>query len=185
MNRGGEWIGVESKSMQVSAVWGARANKRCPMGRSHKVAARVLGPYQHRRGWRLVLIDREGAREYVYYRERADADADRAKHARRCEVRNGTRRGWVYFVRPEGPDVYVKIGVARDIDRRMPELQLAWPVRLIVIGKQWSDDAVALERDLHRRFAHLHVRGEWHRLTGDLAAYIAGLPEPSATVPPC
>jgi len=67
--------------------------------------------------------------------------------------------GFVYLIRSEkgGP---VKIGWARDPDKRCSDLQTAHPYRLAVIAR--FPGSLKLERELHERFAAVRIPGgEW------------------------
>lgn len=65
----------------------------------------------------------------------------------------------VYFIRAgEGP---VKIGVARDPERRRRELQTGHPAPLRVIAAVPGDERV--ERYFHRLLAEDHLHGEWFK----------------------
>lgn len=77
----------------------------------------------------------------------------------------------VYFLRCEQ---YVKIGSGSDVQRRVSDHQISVPFKLEVLAV--IEGGVELEKELHRQFAHHWERGEWFRLDGDLAAYIACLP---------
>jgi hypothetical protein len=79
----------------------------------------------------------------------------------------------IYFVQTEsgGP---IKIGFAEDVGKRVADLQLAMPHRLVVLGVM--DGTRSNEQELHRRLHHIRVRGEWfqdchelRRLIGDHA----------------
>lgn len=77
-------------------------------------------------------------------------------------------KGEVYFIATE---TEVKIGVARDPIARMATLQIGSAATLRLLGSMFG--GADLERALHRRFAQYHIRGEWYRLEGALAAFIA------------
>ena len=72
---------------------------------------------------------------------------------------------------PDTPGVYfvavgaaVKIGCAKHLQSRLQDLQVGSPERLEVIGYRLTataPDARVLERQLHRQYADLRVRGEW------------------------
>lgn len=78
------------------------------------------------------------------------------------------------LLRPRGP---VKIGYASNVRRRLHCLQTAHVGRLRLLGKiHGSAQAMlALEAELHARFAHLRLRGEWFSDGDDLWAFIKGL----------
>lgn len=60
----------------------------------------------------------------------------------------------------------MKIGWTSDLVGRLETLQVGYPGRLVVL--RTVDGGVALEKQLHRRFAKLRVHGEWYRLTPDI-----------------
>lgn len=68
----------------------------------------------------------------------------------------------------------VKIGYAKDPEQRMRELQTGNPgeIKLLAIV---DHKGPAMERELHRQFAHLRIRGEWFKPGADLLEYIESL----------
>lgn len=72
----------------------------------------------------------------------------------------------------------VKIGCADNAVRRLGTLQVGSPTELVLRGVFHTDDAPQFEADLHARFAHLRVRGEWFRLHPDMDVVLAGLCSP-------
>jgi hypothetical protein len=77
--------------------------------------------------------------------------------------------GFVYVVRPAGADV-VKIGKAFDVAKRLASLQTGQSARLELLAE--LPGGHRLEAELHKRFAHLRVRGEWFRAEPELLAYV-------------
>lgn len=79
----------------------------------------------------------------------------------------------LYFIAMEGPEAFVKIGIASAASIRISNIQACcpYPLRLLKLVEGGWD----LEKSLHKRFAHLRVRGEWFRLTGDLEKLIEDL----------
>lgn len=77
----------------------------------------------------------------------------------------------VYFVR-YGDSDKIKIGTARNAAERIRSLQCASPVKIGTLAVVDGDKS--LEKAIHRRFAHLKVRGrgEWFTLAPDLQAFI-------------
>jgi len=71
----------------------------------------------------------------------------------------------------------VKIGCAVDIQRRINNLQTASPYKLSLVGVIM--EGAGQERTLHRRFAHLHMRGEWFYAGEELVDFILALGKPS------
>lgn len=68
--------------------------------------------------------------------------------------------GWVYFIQSVdgGP---VKIGYAKDVEKRLGHLQSGSPVILQVVLKIESDMPIRLEQELHQRYSRYRIRGEW------------------------
>ncbi len=80
--------------------------------------------------------------------------------------------GFVYFIRAgeAGP---VKIGFSRSVQTRLAALQTAHHERLVLVAKHMG--TIETERELHQRFTHLRLEGEWFRVEADLLAYIASI----------
>jgi hypothetical protein len=79
----------------------------------------------------------------------------------------------VYFIaRSDWPEdgEPVKIGIARDVDQRLRNLQTGSPEDLFLIGTMVGGKAA--ERDIHRRFHECHIRGEWFRMCPALREFI-------------
>ena len=72
----------------------------------------------------------------------------------------------VYFIQA---GEYVKIGITENLTRRLASLQHANPLPLVLIRAVEGD--TDREQAIHRRFAHLRVRGEWFHCTNDLLEY--------------
>lgn len=68
----------------------------------------------------------------------------------------------VYLIqaRPSGA---VKIGYSKDVYRRLPSLQTANAETLSIVGVLDLDQSG--ERELHKRFRHLRLSGEWFDAT--------------------
>lgn len=78
----------------------------------------------------------------------------------------------IYFVQTGVyDDDPVKIGMADSVSARLAQLQTGspWPLRLLGVVPGGAVE----ERDLHRRFAHLRLRGEWFEGAPELLAAIA------------
>lgn len=77
-----------------------------------------------------------------------------------------TPKAFVYFV---SDSCYIKIGVAKDPDARLREIQTGNPNDcdiLCLIPCTTEKSAYALEKALHRVYSHRHRRGEWYDLLG-------------------
>ncbi|WP_024693009.1 GIY-YIG nuclease family protein [Pseudomonas syringae] len=69
----------------------------------------------------------------------------------------------IYFF-IEDSNEQVKIGRAKDIERRKKGLQTGNPRKLLLLGWIRTDDDVRLEKEIHRHFSHLRGSGEWFTL---------------------
>lgn len=80
----------------------------------------------------------------------------------------------VYFIQcgDGGP---IKIGIAKAVNERLADLQVANPYELRLLGYVPTDDAEALEGRLHGQFYQLRIRGEWFRPEAVLLDFINGL----------
>ena len=80
----------------------------------------------------------------------------------------------VYFaaVRRHG-GVSVKIGFARDVKRRLQQLQVCLPSPLVLLA--WRPGGRGEEREEHEKWESLRERGEWFRLEGDLKVHMESL----------
>jgi hypothetical protein len=65
----------------------------------------------------------------------------------------------------------LKIGFTSDLNQRMTSLSATSPVPLTLLHS--TPGTMADERSWHRRFADYRLHGEWFRLQGELAAYLA------------
>lgn len=75
----------------------------------------------------------------------------------------------VYFI--EAANVaMVKIGIAKNVEKRLVDLQTASPVKLRIIAT--LPGGMKLEKELHRQFGHLRSHGEWFHLTDEILTYI-------------
>jgi hypothetical protein len=72
-------------------------------------------------------------------------------------VERGRKEGWVYFL-SDGSKL-IKIGWARDPDKRIRLLQTGTPKRLRIIGV--IPGTLLTESLIHKRFSHARVTGEW------------------------
>lgn len=68
----------------------------------------------------------------------------------------------VYFIGEENSGYCrIKIGVAKDIEKRRNNLQTGNPSAIRLIGWINTEETFELERRLHHHFAAARVRGEW------------------------
>lgn len=78
----------------------------------------------------------------------------------------------VYFIKRGN---HVKIGTSCRLNTRLSTLRTSTPHPLVLIGVIDGDTKV--ESAMHQRFAKYRVRGEWFKLEGALAKYVAKLPK--------
>lgn len=91
------------------------------------------------------------------------------------EALNRSRVHCVYFILNSENNA-IKIGRARDIEKRLRSLQTASPVELELLKTlqvESESQAQVLERELHCRFEHLRLKGEWFKAEPELLSYIA------------
>lgn len=68
----------------------------------------------------------------------------------------------VYFIGQDDNNGFsIKIGVARNIERRRGDLQTGNPVALELMGWICADDDFRMESRIHSHFANRRIRGEW------------------------
>jgi hypothetical protein len=82
-------------------------------------------------------------------------------------------KGYVYFMQAVdgGP---IKIGWAKDPEKRLAAHQVSSASELKLLGAMWGTQDV--ERKWHARFAHLRIRGEWFEGTEALLRAIDRAP---------
>lgn len=74
----------------------------------------------------------------------------------------------VYFIATRARPSLVKIGRARDIEKRMAELQTGCPYEMYILGSiacRSDMHATGIEGKLHRMLRHSRMRGEWFELS--------------------
>ncbi|MEH2217588.1 MAG: GIY-YIG nuclease family protein [Nostoc sp.] len=59
---------------------------------------------------------------------------------------------------------YYKIGIAKDVAKRMRELQTGDPVKHLFVSSSFFKDAPRFERRLHEAFTEYREEGEWFKL---------------------
>jgi hypothetical protein len=74
------------------------------------------------------------------------------------------RSGFIYLVENESTDL-CKIGYSKDVFRRVADMQVSNPIKIIILYRYFTIDAPKLESDLHKYYKLQHLRGEWFKLT--------------------
>lgn len=85
----------------------------------------------------------------------------------------------IYFIHAEAVNA-VKIGVAGDVRRRLCKMQSDSPCELTVLCTlEGGEDE---ERELHRQFRALRLRGEWFTYGETIREYVSQFPASDVTV---
>lgn len=71
---------------------------------------------------------------------------------------------FIYLLRIPEKGIY-KIGVAKNVERRLKQLQTGNPEPIILVSKFKSERAYKIESILHRRYSLNRIEGEWFYLT--------------------
>lgn len=119
--------------------------------------------YTYHRPTRIRLVAPEGTPEFAEeYRQAISGEVFRQARV-------------VYFIQARTIGL-VKIGLARDANSRMKELQIGCPDELVMLGWIEHPRPSAFEAALHRTFSKLRVRGEWYLPDPAILELIANAP---------
>jgi hypothetical protein len=79
--------------------------------------------------------------------------------------------GFIYFFKYDNQDIPIKIGRAKDIEKRKVQLQTSLPYDLVTIGYIETDDCFNLEKEIHSKLKSKRIRSdrEWFKITEDRA----------------
>lgn len=81
--------------------------------------------------------------------------------------------GYIYFMVCESPaGTPIKVGITRDIAKRIKNIRSGNPWPIILVGFYWVRDPDLEEATLHERFHQARVRGEWFDCIPELVAII-------------
>jgi len=87
------------------------------------------------------------------------------RHGRRLDW------GWIYVV--AAADIF-KIGVSRDVPRRVAQMQTASAQPLEIVAAEFYEQSVYLhEKDVHVALWDWRIRGEWYRITPESSAWVS------------
>ena len=84
--------------------------------------------------------------------------------------------GYVYLLRGQG---YYKIGLTKNVDRRIGEISPTVPFETEIVCIIATDDIHGTEAELHNKFADKRVKGEWFELADEDVNYISALSNPN------
>lgn len=137
--------------------------------RRKKWRVRLTSPMQNgkpkRRGW-YANTEAEATELLSVLRGKSDAGELSFEPS-------GTRTAHIYFIQPldGGP---IKIGSAVDVQARFLDIQSCSPSILKVCAVICDKD-LRFERELHKRFAHCRLHGEWFSPVSELLELIDDL----------
>ena len=80
---------------------------------------------------------------------------------------------FVYFIQCNGPKGPIKIGIARDVRKRIAHLRIANPYKLVALVA--VEAPITTESLLHGKFLKHRIRGEWFRPARPLLKFIEEL----------
>lgn len=78
----------------------------------------------------------------------------------------------VYFVEAVGTN-RIKIGITKNINSRLSSLECNSPYKLNLIYA--FPGYISKEKEIHKRFEHLRIKGEWFKYTNEVKQYILNL----------
>ena len=84
---------------------------------------------------------------------------------------------FVYFVLNRDSNA-IKIGMAKNLERRLKSLQTSSPAKLELIKSvqvSSQEEARELEKTLHKKFEDIQITGEWFSANAELGNYIESL----------
>ena len=111
------------------------------------------------RGLMLCAMQDEG--EINAYNEKRKIEFEEQLHADNDKPKKEKDKGYVYLFECGGK---YKIGLSRDVERRIRELDYR-PFRINLITKsRLLADPFSVERELHARYEYLRLTGEWFAL---------------------
>lgn len=72
---------------------------------------------------------------------------------------------YVYLLKT--PENIYKIGVTKDVDKRIKSLQTGSADKITLVDKFLSNYPFKIESTLHRKYNDSKIKGEWYHLTKD------------------
>lgn len=88
---------------------------------------------------------------------------------------NCSKPGLIYFISEEFGE-FIKIGITHDdVILRLKSIQTGNPRDLLILHSFWSEDARNKEKEIHKLFDDLNVKGEWFLKDKEIMDYITSL----------
>jgi hypothetical protein len=140
------------------------------MGRKSKGARLYLRPAR-KDGEPARWVIRDGTTEIGVGCGAGDRLQAEARLQEYLEGRQQKEPVYVYFITAAAQDFPIKIGLTANRFARFTALQTALPYEVEIIGF-WAVEDHSIERKIHKRFAHLRLRGEWFRRAPELLEFI-------------
>lgn len=88
------------------------------------------------------------------------------------EGSNRSKKSKIYFVLCKEAQA-IKIGVTNDVKKRFDSLQTANPFKLELL--KFIEGKRNQEREIHQKFKHLNINGEWFTYSDELSNFINNL----------
>lgn len=88
------------------------------------------------------------------------------------KLEQSKRNGYVYLI---NAGEFYKIGISRNVDRRITQLSTIPPFDVTLVCIIETDDMLGLENKLHTMFSEKRVNGEWFTLSDEDVNYIIKL----------
>jgi hypothetical protein len=77
--------------------------------------------------------------------------------------------GVVYFLKREGQISPIKIGRAKDVSKRISQLQTSLPCNLVLVGHIDTNNYVSLENKIHKDYQEKREKREWFSISEEEA----------------
>ncbi len=174
------WVSEAALADPIVAPWlDPEVRVRCPCCLSGGQYG--LG-FVHPRGlWQHIDGRRgSGCRVYNWMLDEALARRDRRRaqepvpYEFEPEYQPPSRAGFVYLIEDETRG-HVKIGISQDPGRRLRDLSAAHSVPLRLVRSVKVEHPRSVEREMHGRFTHLRLNGEWFQRCDEILAAFTDL----------
>jgi hypothetical protein len=165
--------GKEQSAVQInlSVEWG-RNGRRVLLDITHPIVQDLVAQKDHRLFSFVAELAKFGSREIEDALKREDDGNVRDEPTE--EIPKITS-GYIYLLK-SGDGCY-KIGRSKNVKSRMKAFNTQAPHSPELLHVIPSKDMYRSEEELHQRYAHCHVRGEWFALAEEEVRAICGIVE--------